>query len=257
MAAAQKKTSPVVWVGLVGLCVVAYLYTDDSTPVKKTKKKVTPSFAKKGDADGFLPEDYKAKFASLKEKPANAFKPLVIRESDRNAAVVGGIPGALAGGDGTWIYTGSIEIDGKLEALLENSATQESVYVSEGDSWRQTRIVKIEEDALTLAGIDGEVVRVPIMETTPPAAGSGANGVPVVPPLPAPAGGVAPLRVPGALAGPIGSGDQAFADGMAVAPTDGNRGGRRGRRRGMDGAGAQNGAPTFGIRLNNREQDEN
>lgn len=217
---------------IVGLAVVAgialymALPQDQATTGTATKR---PATTKKAATDQYTKEDYSARFAVSSEPVRNTFRPLVVRASsgDRaNAQNPGQVPNAVTGGDGSWVYSGMVTLNGVKEGLLENRKNGDSEYVHVGDHWKNGRIMVIEPGRLQVTGpdgtnytliasLDGEQTKTADVPT---------NG-----------GGNAPVTVPPGLTGPIGQGQAANAGepqnlGLQPAPND-NRQGRRGRRR--------------------------
>jgi hypothetical protein len=87
-------------------------------------------------------------------------------------------------------------LNGQREALLENTTTGETTYVSSGDTWKNARVSTVDVSSVVLVGPDGLSVDVPLQQYgETPGAGTRVATAP----------GVAPLAVPsGALSGAIG-----------------------------------------------------
>lgn len=162
-----KKTSPVVWVAIIGLSVLAYVSTTPSAPApvvkhKKPLKKVSSSL------DAFTDADYKAHFNKLNEPIRNAFKPLIVRNGIGGGGLNpfkvadGSIPPSFTGGEAGWTYSGSAALNGSVRALIENTSTGESVLVRPGDRWKSSTLGPISSTAITLVGADGEATTVAI-----------------------------------------------------------------------------------------------
>jgi hypothetical protein len=243
----KKKTSPVVWVALVAAAGAAYILTAPSdapapsSSTKRTKKASTKD-------DGLYTEaDKLAKFASVTTPVADVFNPLVkkpvvakIPPPNPGDGTPVGIDPRLTGGETNWYYTGLVELDGQREALLENTKTGETMYVSAGEGWKAARVRTVDVSAVVMVGPDGTAVRIPITQYgvapgTNPVAAVAASGAP----------STQPLNVPSGLTGQIGGGAIRPIPGMATmtlpdgrtvqVPYDpnnpnGNQGG--GRRRG-------------------------
>jgi len=166
----------------------------------KVRKKTTSA-----KADGlYTKEDEDARFPPLSLAVVDSFNPLV--KKAKPAAITTpvaptggptGIDASLTGGEGTWYYTGWVELDGRRQALLENPTTGETDYVTSGESWKRTRVTTVDVSTVVLVGPDGKSHRVPILDYgefpgKTPAAGGKAGGQ--------------PLNVPsGAIAGAIGN----------------------------------------------------
>jgi hypothetical protein len=182
-----KKTSPVFWVALIGIGAAVYVYTTPEE-TKASKIKPKPKASSKVSKDGFTDADYTAKFPALNQQTRNSFKPVVVslRGSGSGAPGTTGSP---------WIFTGTAEVDGKLTALIENSATGEGQFLGVGDSWMTMTVTGISSTAVRLLKEDGDVIAVKLEGTM--------SGEPVntgQAPLAPPTGGN-PLR------GPIGNVD--------------------------------------------------
>ncbi len=151
-----KKTSPVFWIGLLSIGAAAYfLTTPEETVSVKSKPKAKAT--KKVDKDGFLAEDYTAKFPPLNVSIKNAFKPGVV--SMRNSGMNSGAPNAVPGGPGgSWIFTGTAEVNGSVSALIENASNGEGQFLKIGDPWLTMTVAGISNSALRLRKEDGDVI---------------------------------------------------------------------------------------------------
>ncbi len=196
--ATQKKSSLVpILIGAVVVGAVGLKLTE-TEPAPPKKRSLTPksSVAKKSK-DGFIEEDYKAKFEVISAPIKNSFVPEVAKSALRNAFtsdVPNGIPAAFAGGEATWIYTGHAEIDGRRVALLENTATGATEFLRLNQKWRSLTVFDIGEESITIESRG--TTKVISLPTTASYAGGGSLApLPVV----VPNGGRA-------LRGPIASG---------------------------------------------------
>lgn len=149
---------------------------------KATKKPVKA----KGGIE-YTQEDLDARFAPLNGSFKNAFKPIVVKQPTTvgSGAAVNVVPPAFAGGEANWMYTGTAEIDGVLQALLENRTSGESMFLRVGDTWKGTLIQSISEDSIMLSASDGEEVtlHLPSDEEVPLTAGGFAPAQVTNPPL--------------------------------------------------------------------------
>lgn len=229
-----------------GLALVAFIALQSvlspDTPTKSTKKTLAAKPKPKTDQI-YTAEDTKAHFDSVSLNVKDSFKPEIIKlgTSTGKMSQVNLVPLEFAGGEANWAYTGSAEIDGVLQALLENKATGEDVFLKVGDSWKGISVEEITDDSLLLASTEtGTEKKLEL----PPDTVTG----------PGPAG-FAPARVPG-LQGNIGQ--MGIQPDGSVAPPDmtggtpatmdtgtgnpgGNTGGRtRGRGRGRNRGGGGN-----------------
>jgi hypothetical protein len=145
----------VIGVGLVG---ITYLMTssDDGTPAKKNNRSRTAS-SSRGKASQYTEEDYKAKFPVLNSSVKNSFRPIIARTTMTLEAPEGptGIPADLAGGEAGWTYTGTVEVNGVTQALLENPTTGAGDFVRVGDTWKKARVMGITQTEILLSGPAG------------------------------------------------------------------------------------------------------
>jgi hypothetical protein len=151
-----KISRPALYLGLVAIGVAGYILTEPDTPTRQ----VRPSTKKTtvvNRLSTYTDEDYKAKFEPVNLVSSSAFKPLVARQTSGMAlAADGGIPAAFAGGEASWICTGTVEVDGVRQALLENRATGEGVFLRQGERWRNSVVSEVRADAVVLVGPGGE-----------------------------------------------------------------------------------------------------
>ena len=212
MAKPAKKTSPLVWVGLLGTCVAVYMAVGgDEAPAPTTEKRQRPK-PTSSKKDDYQPQDYVAKFERLKVQSSDAFVPLVVRKDGKSSVptIDGGIPSAFADGDGNWQYKGFATIDGTSSGLLENQNTGEGVFVKPGERWKSSRVLTITKDSIVMQGVTGAARTIPIVSEDSTSSMSVASTA------------LTPLPVPSPLTGNIGD------------PTTPGRGGR-GRRGGGGG----------------------
>ena len=160
MAEAKKKPSIVVVVGGLALVATPILLMLTDSP-KTTKKPITPAarpVSASSKKDAYLPEDYTAKFDNVSTDLKNSFKPDIV-----NKALIGaltplgdnGIPSAFSGGETTWIYTGNAEIDGVPNALIENTATGEGVFLRPNEKWRNLVLIEVSGERIVVEGPGG------------------------------------------------------------------------------------------------------
>ncbi|RYG26086.1 hypothetical protein EON82_04675 [bacterium] len=245
----KRKTSPVVWVAIVAAAAAAFILTapsDTSSAATSTAKKTSKSRAKD---DGLYTEaDRMAKFASITTPVADVFNPLVKKPilavkpptQPADPATAGSIDLRLTGGEAGWYYTGLVELDGKRQALLENTKTGETMYVSAGEGWKAARVSNVDIEAVVLIGPDGTSARIPISQYGVAPGANPATAVATTKPS------TQPLNVPSGITGQIGGGSirpvpgtatMTLPDGRTVqVPYDPNNangqgGGRRRNRR--------------------------
>jgi hypothetical protein len=231
----KSLSKPMQWLVLGSLVIVAYLlleptlFPDDATRV--ARKTVPKKASKKGDI--YTEEDYKAHFEAAKPTGKNNFKPIVYKVPTAKSvnATMNIIPPAFAGGEQNWSYTGSAEIDGVLEALLENKVTGDNVFLKVGDTWKGISVEEITDDTLVLASPETGLEKKFELPTEDAVTGTGF--APVNPPL---RGNIGPLGVT-----PDGSGAAAQPDMTGGGIDDGSgNGGGFGRRGGRRGGGRRN-----------------
>ena len=210
VAIPKKKTSPIVWVGIVAAAAAAYVMLSPSdTPSVASTTKKTKKVTTKADAL-YTPEDSTAKFAVVTTPVADVFNPLVKKPilaklppvpADKNGAN-GGIDIHLTGGEANWYYTGLVELDGKREALLENTKTGETMYVSAGEGWKAARVRSVDISTVVMVGPDGTAVTIPITQYGVAPGANPATATAVASTAPS----TQPLNVPSGITGPIGAG---------------------------------------------------
>lgn len=157
-----KKTSPVVWIALAATLIAAvYVNRPQDAPKKATTRNNVGTSSKK-KSDLYTEEDRKATAASfppIAAKNRDVFVPIVKRSSGGGGVMagMGSIPG-VAG----WVFTGSAEVGGVPQALLENRGTGEGVFLKTGELWNGLTVLAINSDSLSLRAEDGSVERVEI-----------------------------------------------------------------------------------------------
>jgi len=161
-----KVSRKVIYLGVAAVAVAAWLLTeDDSSKASEGRK---PTTAVKKNGAGFTDEDYQATFPPVLDSGKNSFRPLIARSGAADfglALAPNAIPLDFAGGEPNWIFTGVAIIDGAPVALLENSSTQEGVFVKHGDRWKSSRVAMITPDSVVLAGPSGTTRTAKIVDT--------------------------------------------------------------------------------------------
>lgn len=186
----KKKTSPVFWIALIGVGVAAYVLT---APEETTKSKTGRApVAKKAAAPTLITEeDLKARFVRVNNPLKNSFMPIVKKSVSEIASNPSGLPAEFTGGEAGWAYTGTAEVDGRIQAVVENQSTGQGDFLSVGQNWKKARVVAVTESTLILEGMSGQQVTVKMQEKL-----SSSSMM---------AGGFAPVNVgPSALSGQIG-----------------------------------------------------
>ena len=164
--------------------------------------------AQAADPNGLLPADLKAHFPRYAGGTRDPFAPGVV--------IAHALPKPAAAPAGRaqtgWALTGINSVNGVASALIENSATGESVFLQPGDQWNGLRVVSIKsdrvlfrnalghEDTLTFAPASRSTRRAPAGPGPPPPAAR-RHAVAAALPGPAAAGDAAAGRL-GVTAGP-------------------------------------------------------
>jgi hypothetical protein len=151
---------------LIGVVFIgAYIvFSPPDNTAPKVKRKLTSSTKNKA-SDQFTEEDTNAKFLPIPSRPADAFKPLIVRHdiTGLSGTIPGGIdstpgnsvPAAFADGDRNWTYTGTAEVDSVPMVLIENKTTLEGVYLKHGQRWKKAVVERITPNSVVLAGPGG------------------------------------------------------------------------------------------------------
>lgn len=156
-AAPKQQPNRLFWIVfvLVALGAILYVYTGDEAAAPAVKRNKPKPKAEANS--GFLEEDYKTKFSPVTVAASDVFRPLVVKA--KGAPVTkeavptrdGAIPEAFTGEPG-WAYTGYVEVNGRPQALLENDATGEGVYVNPGQPFKKSRILSFTENTMVVMG---------------------------------------------------------------------------------------------------------
>jgi hypothetical protein len=186
-----------VWVVLIGGGVAAYMATTpQDTPHRSTAAKKP---ARKKAADSlFTDADYKAKFEALNSAPKNAFMPVIMRQNGGGSDTAGtpnALPTALTGGEGGWAYTGTAEVDGRIQAVVENPGTGQGDFLFVGQRWKSARVVAITDSTLVLEGPSGQQVTIKMLEKLSSGSMMAGTGLAPVNPNPALRGSIGPISV--------------------------------------------------------------
>lgn len=229
---AAPKPNRTGWIvfGSVALLVVYFVYSGgDDTPTTTKKPTTSKSKNSMGGTD-FIPADYTIQFTDLKAAPKDSFLPLVSKASAGGSSDPGGLPTYLTNGESDWEYTGVVQVNGSDQALLENSKSLDSVYLSVGQHWKRGKVRRISDSNVQLEGDNGKLFTVKMSE------GETKNDNVTVAPA---ADGSAPAAVqPPAMAGTIGQQlDVAPLPGVQMTGQPGNNGYGGIRRRGRRGGG--------------------
>src|SRR5579862_2543204 len=121
----------------VGLLIAVYLYASPTQQSKTTRAKHSGSASTtlaSADQNAILPQDYTAHFPRYAGGKRDPFIPLVATAASSSSG---------AGNQGEWLLTGISSINGVPSALVENSTTGESAFLTNGESWRGLKVKSI------------------------------------------------------------------------------------------------------------------
>lgn len=202
-----KVSRPVIYTALAA--VAAYALVLNTQPDTTTTRHVfltrnTTQAA--ADPNGILPEDLNAHFPRYSGGARDPFAPEVVIARPKT------VTGASAGRNRTnatgWALTGINSINGVASALIENSATGDSVFLQPGDRWQGLRVVAIKDDRVVFQnalGREDTLTFAPPADDKTNASGNPAAGAaPSAPsiPLSLPPYPVSPLTVTPLASGP-------------------------------------------------------
>lgn len=148
---------------VVLIAVVMFGFPADNGSKTAMKAKPTVKKAAKTDksADEFTAADRTTTFEPTVMTVANVFKPLVYRKdapgsvTGAGSAAANAVPADFADGDSNWRYTGTLEVDNSLSALIENRSTKDGIYLTRGQHWHNCVVQGITSSTVTLAGPSG------------------------------------------------------------------------------------------------------
>ena len=221
-----KLSKPVLFLLIATVAVAIYLVSTPSAPTKHTTKPLAKPQVSV-TATMYTPEDYKASFPKAILASRNAFQPLVLRRSGALIAALaaaGNIPAEFAGGDPNWACTGSAEVDGVRQALIENKSTNDGVFLKQGDHWKNCVVSQVLEDAVVLVGPEGEAKTIHVKQDTSTQETDLSGDIPVSPQMSGvigPNGGQAPTQAASAQVSPL----PAPTQDSSTVTTDDNNGG--------------------------------
>lgn len=232
-------SKPMQYLVIGGLVIIVYLLISPvlfpETPRKSSKKPVAKKSSRR-NTQIYTAEDMNASFDPVSVPLKNVFKPGVAKavKSPGTAAQINSLPPAFAGGEANWVYTGTAEVDGVLQALVENKSTGDSVFLKVGDEWKGIYVEQITDDSLVLSsaatGTD-YTLSLPVEDT----GGPPSNSINPANANPGMSGPIGPLTIqpdPSMIQGMPDGGAAIGGFGNANAGRNGNNGGRRRGRRG-------------------------
>lgn len=156
----KSLSKPMQFMLVAGLALIAYLALQPvlfPTAPAPTVAKLPVNKMKSAAKDIFLPVDYSVAFApNASATVKNCFVPIIkaVPSASKGVSQVNIVPPEFAGGEPNWSYTGSAEIDGVMQALLENKTSGDNVYLKVGDSWKGIYVEEITDDSLVLQSPD-------------------------------------------------------------------------------------------------------
>jgi len=135
----------------VGIIVVLYLYlTPDSSTVSHPAAIVADDTSD-STATTDVEDDTNVHFPRYVGSNRDPFIPKIAADNPNPNG-----PGGLVNGK-TWQLTGINSINGQTTALLENSQTQQSVFLKVGDGWNGLTVISISDDAVNFVNSLGQV----------------------------------------------------------------------------------------------------
>lgn len=171
---ARKNNRMLIYGGVLAVAIAAFVLTE---PPKKTstiepsvRPKSTSSSTRGQKVSVFTEEDELARFDPLNEPISNAFKPSVVESGARKAGdrnVPNQVPPGFVNGETTWYYTGTVSFDGSTMVLIENSSNGQGEYLRVGQTIGSATVMDITNNSVTLAGPNGEVKRLILLENRP------------------------------------------------------------------------------------------
>jgi hypothetical protein len=186
----MKISRPVLYSLLGVIAIAALLMTGGDNKKPNAASTATKRVASK-KADVYLKEDYDAakdpsRFQAVNLAGRNAFKPLIARRMpdamSGGLAGEGGVPSMIAG-EG-WVYTGMATVDNVPMALLENTRTQDGVFLKQGERWNGALVKSIKPEELMLVSREGVTFSIKLQSPELVVGGSNAAGtMPVRPQL--------------------------------------------------------------------------
>ena len=155
-----KISKPLIYVAtLLVVGGVGYVLTEPEATVKKAETHAGQRSIVIGKAtDNLITDaDRHVRFPLYAATGRDAFLPRVVASRALTTASTAGKPGTFRqGGRGVWVLTGINSINGQVNALLENSASNDTQFVKVGDDWNGQHVVKVTEDMVVLVNGMGQ-----------------------------------------------------------------------------------------------------
>ncbi|MBI1333911.1 MAG: hypothetical protein GC165_13640 [Armatimonadetes bacterium] len=167
MAAKKSQQSSLTKLLVIGGVLVGVVMLFPSGEAPKTGKKAITLFSgsKKTD-DLYTARDQSAQFQPIDASLKNSFVPLVTKKDPNGPAAANAIPALLANGETTWVYTGNMTVNGVPNALLENTANGDGVFLRPNQTWKAMRLVAVHEGSIEIEGPRGMMHTVSFNELT-------------------------------------------------------------------------------------------
>ncbi len=190
-----KISRPIIYLVVIGaVAYAAVLLTEPEQKAKKVTPRTTQAVSKA--PVGFTEADMTAVFPRYNGKYQDAFQPKVVVKKEVPAPAPSPAP-VFGNGVGVWALTGINTVNGVRSALVENSTTQETVFLETGDTWNGYRVQAIEPSALVLVNGEGKQTRLIFPQFAEEPQPKASPGVGVVTTTPSPQ--------PGSVAAPAGA----------------------------------------------------
>ena len=163
-----KMSKPVLYLLLATVAIAIYLVATPSSPSSKKSSTALAKPQVSVSSSQYTDEDRKANFPKAILASRDAFQPIVVRKSSINAilAAAGNIPADFADGDPNWSCTGTDEVNGVQQALVENKNTGDGDFLQQGDHWKSCVVSQVLDDGVVLVGPGGEAKTVHVKQDT-------------------------------------------------------------------------------------------
>lgn len=161
-----KISRPAVYTAVAAVSIYAVVLLTQPDAPTPTHKRLTVRRAR-ADADALSAADLSAHFARYHAGKRNPFL-------SKLPAAKPPVGAAAGGGRGEWVLTGINIINGVPNALVENGATGDSVFLRPGDRWRGLRVLSIGTDAIAFLNALGQQTHLAFrsLEAVAPAPGA-------------------------------------------------------------------------------------
>lgn len=149
-----KVSRPIVYTALFAVVVGAYVFLTQPDAPKATKKlRLTRSSTT--NANGISDADLNAHFDRYTGGGRDPFIAGVVPLNPALASAPSLVPTGRAG----WALTGVNEVNGIQQAVIENSTTSQSEYLTQGQTWNGLKVVSIAPDHVELQNVLGQTTQ--------------------------------------------------------------------------------------------------